>query len=305
MPTYESAALYIDFSRLPPPAVIETIDYEVLLQRYKDDVLAKNPALERALKLEQSPTNIVLEAEAYGEILVRARINAAARAVMLAFSTGADLDNLAAFFGVERGTVPTDNTVDPPIAEHPETDESLRRRAQLAPEAFSTAGSEGAYVFHALSAHMGLRDATAIRLNDRGGVQVTIMKSGSLPIPTTEQIDAVYARLNKRDIKPLTDVVTVVPVRVISAEIVANLTLYPGPDQALVMADVQKGLTKVRDRVSLVGRDLARSSIMSALNQEGVQSVELISPVSDIKIDPTQCALISSAKINIKSDRAE
>ena len=32
MPNYESPALYIDFARLPPPQVIEEIDYEALLQ---------------------------------------------------------------------------------------------------------------------------------------------------------------------------------------------------------------------------------------------------------------------------------
>ncbi|MHC2250028.1 baseplate assembly protein [Bradyrhizobium elkanii] len=292
MPNYESPALYIDFARLPPPDVIETIDFEVLLKRYQDDVLSKNDKLAAALKLEQSPTNIVLEAEAYGEMLVRARINSAARAVMLAFSKGRDLDNLAAFFGVERAAG--------------ETDESLRRRAQLAPEAFSTAGSEGAYIFQALTADpTNVRDATAVKMDDRGRVKITVMARGSNPVPTTATILLVRDRINSKGIRPLTDVVSVVPVRPITAKIVANIWLYPGPDASLVMSDIGKALQKVRDNVSLIGRDLTRSAIISALNQEGVQSVDLISPAENVVAGTDQCVIIESAVITPQQLRVE
>lgn len=292
MPNYESPALYIDFARLPPPDVIETIDFEVLLKRYQDDVLSKNDKLAAALKLEQSPTNIVLEAEACGEMLVRARINSAARAVMLAFSKGRDLDNLAAFFGVERAAG--------------ETDESLRRRAQLAPEAFSTAGSEGAYIFQALTADpTHVRDATAVKMDDRGRVKITVMARGSNPVPTTPTILLVRDRINSKGIRPLTDVVSVVPVRPITAQIVANIWLYPGPDASLVMSDIGKALQKVRDNVSLIGRDLTRSAIISALNQEGVQSVDLISPAENVVAGTDQCVIIESAAITPQQLRVE
>lgn len=306
MPSFESPALYIDFARLPPPKVIEEINFEELLQRYRSDVVSKNDKLAAAVLLEQSPTNVILEAEAYGEMLVRARINAAARAVMLAFSTGSDLDNLAAFFGVERGIVtPADPNASPPVEAVYEGDDSLRRRAQMAPEAYTTAGSEGAYIFHALSANLSLRDASATKMDRYGTVKVAIMNSGADPLPTRTQIDAVVERLNRKSIKPLTDVVVVTPVKVKSVDIVANVTLYPGPDSSLVMNDIQVALTKVRDRVSLIGRDLIRSAIIAALNQEGVQNVELVSPSSDIICDHEHCALIKSAAVNVVPIRME
>lgn len=284
MPNYTSPALYIDFARLPPPDVIETIVYEDLLQRYKDEVVAKNPKLAAAINLEQSPTNVILEPQAYGELLVRARVNAAARAVMLAFSKGADLDNLAAFFGVERATG--------------ETDDSLRRRAQLAPEAFTTAGSEGAYIFQALTADPAvIRDATAVKVDDKGRVRICVMAKGTNPVPTTETILKVRDRLNSKGIKPLTDVISVVPVKVLKQQIIANISLYPGPDSGLVMNDIGNALNKVRANVSLIGRDLTRSAIISALNQEGVQSVDLISPAENVVVDSNQCAYIESATI--------
>jgi len=303
MPTYESPALYIDFSRLPPPTVIEEIDYEALLKIYQDEVVAKNPKLAKAVALEQSATNIILQAEAYGEMMVRARINAAARALMLPFAVGSDLDNLAAFYNLVRDQIPTATATG--IVYVPESDERFRRRIQMSVEAFTTAGSEGAYIFHALSADPTIRDASALAVNDRGGVKITIMNSGSDPTPTDAQLRAVVERLNRKNIKPLTDVVSVSPPEVIEVDIVANVTLYPGPNASLVMADIQKGLSRVRDRISILGRDLNRSSVIAAINQEGVQDVDLVSPLADVPVGLDQCVLIKSATINILDARAE
>ena len=83
MPSFESPSLYIDFARLPPPDVIETIDFESILDIYHTQLVdrataAGLPKLVDALKLEQSPTNVILQCQSYGEMIVRARINAAA-----------------------------------------------------------------------------------------------------------------------------------------------------------------------------------------------------------------------------------
>lgn len=72
---------------------------------------------------------------------------------MLPYALGADLDNLAAFFGVERQLVDPGNPrawpPEPPVWEE---DDRFRRRIQLALEGYSTAGPAGAYLFHAFSA---------------------------------------------------------------------------------------------------------------------------------------------------------
>lgn len=301
MPTQESPSLYIDFSRLPPPKVIEEIDYEVLLDRYRESVVAKNPKLARAVQLEQSPTNIILETEAFGETLLRARVNDAARAVMLPFSTGADLDVLAAFYNVQRIVVPaTTNT--PEIRE---SDARLLRRTQMAAEAFNTAGAEGAYIFHSLSADPTIRDVSAKLVNTEAHIKITVMNEGADPLPTAAQIQAVTTRLNKKHIRPMTDVVFVDSPEVIETDVVANITLYPGPNASLIQADLQKGLDRIRTNISILGRDLTRSAIIAALTVEGVQDVELLSPAADIAIDLDQCVKIKSATINILGVRVE
>lgn len=309
MPAYESNSLYIDFSRLSPPKVIEEIDYEVLVANYKAQVLERNPALERALKLEQSPLNITLETEAYTEMMVRSRVNAAARAVMLAFATGSDLDHLAAFYGVKREIVPGDKTVFPAIPDVIESDDSLRRRAQMGPEALATAGSEGAYIFHALSADITIRDASAAKIDDHGGVSIRLMNSVVDPVlgpvASIQQISAVFARLTKKNIRPLTDVISVASVDVVPIDIRATVTLYPGPNGSLVMKDIEAGLQKLRSRVSMIGMDLTRSAIHSAIYQEGVQNVQISNPPTSISISQKQCVWIRSVTVDVSSEREE
>lgn len=289
MPSFESPALYIDFARLPPPQVIEEIDYEKLLKVYQDQVVGKNSALAAAVALEQSPTNIILEAEAYGEMIVRERINAAARACMLPFATGSDLDVIGARFNVQR----MDGELDP----------RLRRRIQLSMETFSTAGSPGSYIFHALSTSLGVKDATAVAERGTGRVTVVIMADGSDPVPAGTLVDAVYDRLMSDGIKPLTDDITVLPVTKIPADITANITLYPGPDASLVIADINKALTALRARVFQIGRDLKRSAVLAALTQEGVQNV--VTDLQDINVGTSGVVWINSASVNVSNAREE
>jgi phage-related baseplate assembly protein len=290
MPSFESPSLYIDFARLPPPKVIEEIDFEVLLAAYKSKVLERNPALAAALALEQSPTNIVNEAQASCEMIVRQRINAAARASMLPFATGSDLDVIGARFNVQR----MDGELDP----------SFRYRIQMSMESYSTAGSPGSYIFHAKSVSTSIRDVTAIAPErETGRVIVTVMAEGSNPVPGSDIVDAVYDRLMSDGIKPLTDDITVLPVTKISTDLVANLTLYPGPDAALIIADINKALTSLRNRISLIGRDLKRSAVLAALMQEGVQNVEI--DFEDINVGPSACVWINSASVNVQGTRQE
>jgi len=305
---FESPSLYIDFSRLPPPKVIEEIDYPSLLKLYQARVVDKMPALSRAVGLEQSPTNVILQTEAYGEMMVRARINAAARAVMLPFARGSDLDVLAAFYGevrpalveTPRGTVDQfpDDWLD---------DASFRRIVQLSPEAFSTAGSEGAYIYHALkAAPTTLRDASAERLGNRGGVRVALMSRGSTPEATADQIAAVSERLHRKNIRPLTDVPSVVGCTVRYVDLEAVLVLYPGPDQSLVLASVQTALTALRARLAMLGRDMTVAALMGALYQEGVQNVRIVSPSDgDIIVGREACVFMRSAAISVASDRMD
>ena len=91
-----------DLATLPAPQIIEPLDFEQILADLKADILDRAPELAEVLALESDPIVKLLEACAYRELLYRARVNDAARAHLLAFATGGDLDHLAAQYGVTR-----------------------------------------------------------------------------------------------------------------------------------------------------------------------------------------------------------
>ncbi len=199
-------------------------------------------------------------------------MNSGALALLLAHAVGADLDQIGARLGVER------------LAG--EGDEGLRRRIQLAPEAFSGAGPAGAYVFHALSSSPAVADATAIQVAP-GSVLVTIMAAGSNPVPSDGLIQTVLAALSAEAVRPLTDAVAVAGPTVVTVPIVARLTLYPGPDGAVVRAEALRALRAALAENRQLGRDLKASAIYARLHVPGVQSVVLEGWTGDVTVDPT------------------
>jgi len=97
----------IDLSQLPAPDVVETLDYEILLAERKATLISlypeeKQAAVARTLALESEPIVKLLQENAYREVILRQRINEAAKAVMVAYALDDDLDQLGANNGVER-----------------------------------------------------------------------------------------------------------------------------------------------------------------------------------------------------------
>ena len=129
----------IDLSQLPAPEVVEPLDFESIYQ----DLLATFRALMGdgwTAPLESDPVVKLLELCAYREVQLRARINDAARSVLLAYAVGADLEQLAANVNVSRLLVsPGDPEASPPVDPVYENDASLRARVQRAFEGLSVA----------------------------------------------------------------------------------------------------------------------------------------------------------------------
>ena len=83
---------------MPKPAVIEELAFETILAELMADAVARFAAAGIDYdvgNLETDPVKIVLEAAAYRETLLRARVNDAARANLLSFAAATDLDHLA------------------------------------------------------------------------------------------------------------------------------------------------------------------------------------------------------------------
>ena len=289
----------IDLSGLTPPDIIETVDFETVVAEMRDDLVARFPAIENVIDLESEPARKLIEVFAYRETLLRARINDGARAVLLASSYGTNLDHLGALFGTPRETV-----ADADGNAVAESDARYRRRLQLAPEAFSVAGPEGAYQYHALTAAGWARDATAITPAP-GVVRVTMLKTGAEPLPTADELGAVQKYLGDEAVRPLTDTVHVLGPEVIPVAIAAVLTLYPGPDATVVLNRATSALSAWLETNRMLGSNLPRSAIFAKLHQEGVRSVDLLSPGGDVVTDDTQVYSVSGLSITAATTRDE
>lgn len=81
----------IDLSQLPAPDVVETLDFETILAERKATLISLYPedeqeAVARTLTLESEPLVKYLEENAYREVILRQRINEAAKAGMVAYA---------------------------------------------------------------------------------------------------------------------------------------------------------------------------------------------------------------------------
>lgn len=307
----------IDLSQLPVPPVVEALDYETVLADLVTlamDLVSFNPAR------EGDPIYKLLKALAYRELLQIQRVNEAAKAVMVAYATKGDLDQLGALFGVARLTItPADPATGTPAVK--EEDDDYRRRIVLAPQGYSVAGPEGAYIYHALSASSDVLDASAsapqpddikaavIALLQAHGVDASVISAmqamldaatwpgtvevsvlsrtgdGSAPQAT---LDAVSAVLTSDTVRPLTDYVTVKSADIVPFAVDATLTFFSGPDRAVVLATAQDQLNAYLAASLLLGRDITRALIIKALTPEGVQNVILRSPPEDVAISDSQ-----------------
>lgn len=282
----------IDLSQMPAPEAIETIDFATIFAALKTNFLARwaaavagdesLPAMDTLL--DSSPISMALRVAAWREVQLRARFNDGVRQMLLAYATGSNLDHLGAYLGVTR----LDG----------EADVRYRKRIQLRPEALSLAGPAGAYVYHALTAVPALIDATAIRSAD-GEVTVTLLASADAPQPTAAQIAAVRAALEDTAVAPLTDTLIVQGPEVIDVDIDVDLTLYPGPDGAIVRTAVIKALSALQADNALLNQDLTLSAIYGRAHQTGVQSVRIASPSADTAVSQTGFVRIASINVTI------
>lgn len=200
--------MIIDLSQLPEPEVIENLDFETIYQELLGD-FREAMAGEWTAEVESDPVLKLLQLAAYRELLLRARINDAARAVMLAYASGADLDQIGAGFNVQRLLIrPAQPEAVPPVEAQYESDKSLRNRIQLAFEQLSVAGPRNAYIAHALGADGRVADASATSPAPCEVLISVLGVEGNGQAPEAV-LQAVRLALNAEDVRPVADRVTV------------------------------------------------------------------------------------------------
>lgn len=265
----------IDLGAIAAPDIVETIDFETILADRK----AKARELFDAAgilpdwdpDLESDPIVKLLEEAAYRETVLRQRVNDAARAVMLPTATGTNLDNISARYHVSRQIItPADDAAIPPVPAVKESNTSLRSRTLLAFEALSVAGPEGAYKFHAISAHPLVYDVD-VYSPAPGEVVVTVMTITETGIPDQTVLNAVAAALNDEDVRPLTDKVTVQAAASIDYGTVVVLDLYGGPDAEVVRTASNTSLNAFIEGQRRLGEPVTIDGIHKAARVDGVR----------------------------------
>ena len=259
-----------DLASLPTPAVIEPLSFETIFTELQTEFQSRYP--DYSALLASDPAVKLMEVAAYREVLLRNRINAAAKASLLAFATSSDLDHLAAFYGVTR-------LMD-------ESDEGLRVRTRQRIIGFANAGGAAHYRYWALSASPEVADVE-VDSPEPGRVRISVLAKGEADTVPDTVLDAVRAVVLRDDIRVLTDTVEVVPAELIPVTVTARVWLYP--DTPMVAFDaIGARFKEALAAQSGLGWDLTPSWVIGELQRPGVHKVELMSPTVDIRANANQ-----------------
>lgn len=288
----------VDLSQLPPPPVLEPLDFETIVQEMVDDLQVRAP--EFTALVESDPVMKLIQVFAYRELGIRNRVNAAAKAVTLALAVGADLDHIAARYGVARLVViPANPDAIPPAAAVMESDVDFRQRIPLSLEGYTSAGSEGSYVFHALTASGQVKDVSAVS-PDPGEVTVYILSRTDNGSADISLIDKVTAALNHQHVRPMTDHLTVLSASIMDYEVEAVLHVLPGPDAQVVLAAAQAALADFVRTQHRMGCDINLSGIYAALHQPGVHRVELVEPTANLELTSGEAGFCTDIRLTVE-----
>lgn len=257
-----------DLGTLPAPNVVEPLSFEAILAAERADLLQRYPAAADVIDLESEPLQKLLQAHAYRELLFRQRVNEAARAHLLAFATGADLDHKGAFYGLPR--LPD------------EQDERYRRRIALRIRALAGNGTREHYELLALTATPNVRDALASSPRP-GRVRVLLwLADPALADASAQQVMAV---LNAEPNRPLGVPVEVAVAQPRAIDISVHIWREAHAPADLV-AQLRAHLEQALARFARLGRSVPRSWITTQLHAPGVAAVRYPDPAHPAETTP-------------------
>lgn len=186
-----------------------------------------------------------------------------------------------------------------------EVDDRFRDGIAAAPEAFTTAGSRGAYRFHALRAHQSIIDIAILGASDDATMApnpgiVRIFPLTESGLPSSDILTAIAGACSGEKVRPLCDTVQVLVPTILSYAIEVELTLLIGADAAAVLAAATAAVTAYRDdRAGGLGRDVVDSAVIAAAQVAGVYRVVVVSPVGALGIQANEWAQCTGITVTI------
>ncbi|MEY9975724.1 baseplate J/gp47 family protein [Lysinibacillus sp. RC79] len=178
-----------------------------------------------------------------------------------------------------------------------ESDDAYAERIHLAPESFSVAGSELAYVYWAKSASQEIVDAT-VDSPVEGEVDIRVlMRNGR--IPTEEEIKLVEETVSSKKVRPLTDKVAIGAPNVVEYEAVVEYWI--ARKNATISTIIEEQVNSAFQKYQVwqrekMGRDVDLSELIARLKQAGASRVavnsEMFIEVNKIEVaHPTLTSL--------------
>ena len=170
-----------------------------------------------------------------------------------------------------------------------ESDDDYKERVYLAPGAYSTAGPEDAYRYHAMSYSAAVGDVETQSNQAAGTVDlVFVLTDGSDPGP--EMIQGMLDHLSARLRRPMTDLVHVSAPQKVAYTI--DVTYWINRSQAAQAVAIQQAVTQAVEEYKTwqrtIGRDINPSKLHELMMKAGAKRLEIAAPVytavSKIKI---------------------
>lgn len=245
---------------LPEPQVVEQLDFEQINAAHRADLIARHPQAADVLALESEPLTKLIQAHAYRELLYRQRVNEAARARLLEFADGADLDHLGDLYGAPR--LPG------------EPDERYRARLRLVIRALAGNGTREAYEARAMAASLDVRAARAIQPSP-GSVLVLVWPRAGADGAAT--LAAVTDALMHESARVLGVILTVALARPRAINVRAVVLREPGAPVDLA-AQLAAALPAQLDAWAALGRSVPRSWLTARLHVPGVAAITWPNP---------------------------
>lgn len=254
----------INLNQLPPPKVVEELSFESLVAEHKQALLDRQPSVANVINLESEPLVKQLEVFSYREMLIRQRINQAARSNLLAYAQDTDLDHKGAFYDLAR--LPNEN------------DDRYRQRIQYRIAALAGNGTPEQYRLIAMTASQNVRDSNVYLISPGMVGLVLWCVDANLSVITKE---AVVAALSAPNAKPI-GIQVVVRVAV-QKTIDITATLYR--DEIAPSNIVQYARNALVDSLreyAKLGRNISKSWITGVLQQPGINRVAFTSTQPEI-----------------------
>ena len=295
----------VDFNQLTPPKAVEELDFETIFNERKEALIALWPSnkqnqIRKTLERESEPLTKLLQENVYREVLLRSKLNAQYRAVLLAYAEKEDLDNKVADYGIQRLIIsPEDLTTTPPTPAVYESDEDLRYRASKAFDALSVAGPTSAYEFHSLSADGRVADAYASSPAPSQALITILQRDSENGAASPELCQKVYDYVSGEKLRPTADRVTVQSVGIIEYQIQAVLHHNNLPETDPVLEEAIANINAFINSPKRIGQSIYLSAIFKQLHVSGVERVELISPPTDVLVTAFEASFCTGVNITI------